>query len=471
MTQCLKPERRHASATASAIGICLLGLLLATRLHAQAPRPAQLPLLNPPPPPVKPNLMVTLDDSGSMGRLYMPDTTIRIGSWEIRSPADEKSIGFDPRDIKPNVRTYDGFFTADPASTAWQQRAMRSPDINTIYYNPDVRYRPWLKSDGTRYPDAKIDAARLDPDSAAAGEINLSKSAHDFRAQWCTHAGDCRQASLTYSPGLYYRLSRQADAYFDPQLPESYAPFDVNTDFTPEQERTRPAKASGRTDCAGEKCTLSEEQQNFANWFVYYRSRLHLAKAVLGEVLGRLNNQIRIGYGRIGKGPARLDDLGSFSVIESGVRDLDGDRKEQLLNWIYSVNPGSATPLRRAINEVGRYYEVTDSRGPWGEVPGTVSARPQASCRAAYHLLITDGYWTDTDVSGAQLVGNADGLHGQAIARADGSTWRYTPTAPYMDANSNMLADFAMHFWSRDLRTDLPNNVPVGQAMKPSGSP
>jgi type IV pilus assembly protein PilY1 len=37
------------------------------------------------------------------------------------------------------------YVPAEAGSNSLYQRWYRSPDINTIWYNPEVRYQPWLK--------------------------------------------------------------------------------------------------------------------------------------------------------------------------------------------------------------------------------------------------------------------------------------------------------------------------------------
>ncbi len=438
----------------------LLALSAAMCATASIGAPAQVPLLNPPRPPVKPNLMITLDDSQSMGSLYLPEFMITIGTWRFASPAFGYSIGFDPGDtLSGNVLGSDGTFTADPASRYWEQRAMRSPDVNSLYYNPQVRYRPWMKSDGSRYPAADIARAVLDPSAAALGTVDLSQTVAAKSARWCTTVNahpsqSCPVTEQTYAPGLYYRLKREnsgTGSYMNPQSVQSYDAFDANAaDGVP--------RGADRSDCAAAQCTQAEEQQNFANWFVYYRSRLHVAKAVLGETLGGLRNAVRLGYGRLSKAAGPVDDLGDFRTIVSGVRDFDEARKAETLQWVYGLRFAGGTPMLRAMQDVGNYYQVADSRGPWGATPGTASTDSQASCRAAYHLMITDGYWSSLQ---ARSVGNVDGTDGPAITLANGKTWQYIAQRPFKDDNTNFLSDVAMYYWNRDLRPDLPNEVPL----------
>ena len=77
--------------------------------------------------PVAPNIMFILDDSGSMGWEHMPGTT---ATWS------NNPVGGLPKTVSVNdIR-------------------LRASNINTMWYNPLISYEPWLKHDGTSYPNA-----------------------------------------------------------------------------------------------------------------------------------------------------------------------------------------------------------------------------------------------------------------------------------------------------------------------------
>ena len=132
---------------------------------------------------VPPNVMFTLDDSGSMGFECLPDD-LCIGDRRVGTMPD--SIG----DWKYGVATYDKVITkiVDGPCIAWDKegkctkygpdtvtstldpkifnRKMRSAAVNPLYYNPAVRYFPWLKADGTRFPSYPGTAARDFPETS-----------------------------------------------------------------------------------------------------------------------------------------------------------------------------------------------------------------------------------------------------------------------------------------------------------------
>ncbi len=249
----------------------------------------------------------------------------------------------------------------------------------------------------------------------------------------------------------------------DPQAANNYTEFNINAGAA-----TTFTKYPDRSDCAGATCTRAEERQNFANWFVYYRSRLLLAKASVGEALQDTEDKFRFGYGRINKTNATAVDGFNTRTIESGVRDYTPARKSELLTWLYGMSASGGTPLRRATQDVGEYYSSAGTAGPWSDTPGTATTAAQKTCRRAYHMLVTDGYWNDTTGSGGlAAVGNVDNTDGTIITGAGGRSYQYLRQRPYLDGRSDTLADYAMQYWKRDLRPDLANKV-VPSAADPS---
>ena len=107
---------------------------------------AQHSLIVATPPVVEPNVMFTLDDSGSMLFNYLPDTEINFQLYAIH-PGEPAKVG-----------TYEvkGALPSEYYALAARRR---SPDVNLLYYDPRVLYLPWMKADGTREPKASPEAA------------------------------------------------------------------------------------------------------------------------------------------------------------------------------------------------------------------------------------------------------------------------------------------------------------------------
>ena len=236
-------------------------------------------------------------------------------------------------------------------------------------------------------------------------------------------------------------------------------------------------RGAARTDCTAisdkkVRCTQEQEYQNFANWYQYHRTRMHVAIASVGRAFANLPAGVRLGYGRINKGVTKENeseieaiDGVRTSVIERGVRMFEGEDRKAFFEWLNNRISNGGTPLLEATRVVGEYFSRTDDNGPWSAEPGRNLRTRHISCRRSYHLLMTDGLYNNTQQS---LLGwnqiEADNVQGPRIFRPDGTSWwQYEPKAPYASDASRTLADFAMHYWYRDLRPDLRNDVPTDE--------
>jgi len=123
---------------------------------------------------------------------------------------------------------------------------------------------------------------------------------------------------------------------------------------------------------------------------------------------------------------------------DSNAGDGTSDQTEYLLNALYAMNSKGTTPLRSALDQVGRYFDKNSAsnlgRSPfWGAGQG-------GGCQRACAIVITDGFWNGSFTG----LGNVDGDNGR----------------PYADSWGNTLADIAMHYFENDLAPDLPDRVP-----------
>lgn len=385
---------------------------------------------------VAPNLMFTLDDSGSMNYECLPDS-LCVGSRGVGTSLD--------------LTEMDGTATPDP-TVAFGLR-MRSSATNPLYYNPQTTYLPWLKKDGTRYPNQSPTAARKNPETAGGVTVRNLVSDQNYNTPWCTAIGVCAKSVMTLYHAKYY----------------NYNGGDVNDVSSYTEVKIAPGifpKAATRTDCAGASvCTYAEESVNFANWYSYHRNRLRVAISGTSEAFYAIPETFRVGYGTINKSVASDIDGLSVKTISKGVRPFnlkpDGN-KGPFYDWLASRTLAGNTSLRRAMDDVGKYYSYTDSKGPWGENPGTSTTTPSVACRRSFHVMMTDGMWNGSQAETVDASANVDGLAGSTISGIDGQTYKYTPISPFKDSQSNTLADVAMYYWNRDL------NPLVDNAVRPS---
>ncbi len=393
---------------------------------------------------ISPNVMFTLDDSGSMHFEIMPQHLI-VSEVRYMFPRATNVYG--------GGSDYNNYvIDFDPANK--YTASLRSSHMNKIYYDPSVWYQPWSNADGSLMSNASPTCAPHNPKDTAKGCRNLTVN-NTQTAIWMQNNGT-RSASLskTFYPAVYFRYNS--------------GPVDSANSYTRVEIKSSTASyvgGPGRLDCAAvPTCTYAEEIQNFANWYTYYRSRILLARAGIGKAFAAQGNTMRVGFATINKAEAAIDGV-STKVIVKGVRQFVGaDRTDFFKNLYEYPIPAAGTPLRNSVNQVGKYFQRTDAKGPWSETPG-VNGGVEYECRQNYNILMTDGYWHDSDDPPPAGFGNVDNTAGSLITNhsspAIPPTYTYTPALPFADNHSNTLADVAMYYWKNDLRPDLPNKVPA----------
>lgn len=109
---------------------------------------------------VDPNIIFTLDDSGSMQFEIMPDDL--IPSTNSNSNTGDVRFVYPVREGTYGGSTYSNYVVGFDANNGYTAK-LRSSHVNTIYYDPTVRYLPWSKADGSLMIDAKITCAPHNP--------------------------------------------------------------------------------------------------------------------------------------------------------------------------------------------------------------------------------------------------------------------------------------------------------------------
>lgn len=355
---------------------------------------------------VPPNIWFILDDSGSMGWTYMPDNV------PATAPA-------------PNI-----------ATTAYTR--------NTIFYNPSSTYRGWQNADGSFKPDTPYNAVYSDTINVGGGTTNLGNSTFTFYVPIAaiTNFADTTQ---------YTRYQILSDG-----LGGTATKCDWRT--------TAPV---GFNNCnaiaifnwpGGITRNVAQEKQNIANWYSYHVTRTKVAKAGASYAFNDpsvFNNDsdYRVGFTTIWRRNEFRIPVGNNGGLFRG--NNPGENRRVWFDRLFAATASSSTPLIPALSRAGQYFEETGVTGPWG--PQATGS--QFECRQNFTILTTDGFWND--LTGAPAPGNVDNTAGATITRPDGAPYTYTPARPFMDNWSNTLADVAMYYWKRDIRTDLINTVPA----------
>ncbi|MEL3920623.1 pilus assembly protein [Aeromonas enteropelogenes] len=355
-----------------------------------------------------PNIMFTLDDSGSMHFEIMPESLIENDARYVY-PRASQVYGSDDYD------NYTITFASDNARNAY----VRSSHNNKLYYNPQLTYRPWANADGSLMVNAKVTCAPHNPLKTAAGCRDLTQT---NRAWWAIYYTEFSpyyyNQDESFWPAVYFDYKGSGNVF----NAKNYTRVVINKAVATIYDG-RP----NRSDCKNAPvCTYDEEIQNFANWYTYYRSRILAARAGVGRAFASQGEAIRVGFATINA---------SGSVIR-GVTPFSGTDRTAFFDELYGRDiPAKGTPLRTSLKEVGEYFSRSDNNGPWSARAG--STLPHLTCRQSYNILMTDGYWNGDSPS----VGDQD-----------------------QDGIKNTLADVAYKYWKTDLRRDLANKVPTSTA-------
>lgn len=395
---------------------------------------------------IPPNILFILDNSGSMGDVFLPDSAPKTG-W--------------------------GFQTAAR---------------NKIYYDPSVTYKPWVDSRGTEmtggdsYNSAYSDTSLVPPFSTAT--TNLQLAVQTFYIP----------KVVTTVPSTLERDYWRYQIHLDGRIVRS----ELLQGAHPEGELLRGCEVgSSGTTWRWKNCTFAtptprteaNELRNFALWYSYHRTRMKVAKSSAGRAFAEIGPEYRVGYRNIYNNmPTNNNTIPGGGIWPTGGKwnthpitpskpipvarnaglfdDPNGttgadNNKTAWFQRLYAQNASGSTPLRLALYQAGEYFKTDhDDNGPWGPGEGT----DQYACRQNFTLLTTDGYRNDDD--NASLwngqIGEEDNVAGPTISVP--RTFTYAPAPPYSSPHSGNLADIAMHYWRSDLRTDLNNVVPTSDA-------
>ncbi len=218
-------------------------------------------------------------------------------------------------------------------------------------------------------------------------------------------------------------------------------------------------KAAARTDCAAASgCTYNEEMINFSNWYAYYRTRAQTLKSASSLAFNPLGASYRIGF-------AKLSHVGySPYSIDVPPSDFNAAQRAAWYGALFASVPGVSTPLRTALDNVGKMYANLSPFNYSGAAKVV-----QYPCQQNFLILTTDGLWNQSysgSVGNNDNVENATRFCTKAGGCFDGVT--SSPTVP-------SLADTALYWYNGgsnsstvSLRPDLepdvstPGVVPAG---------
>ena len=423
---------------------------------------------------VPPNIVVTLDDSGSMKRAFVPDI---CGGGGDDCPALDNRWG-------------------------------KSTRGNPLYYNPAVQYPQGRRADGTPIATSFL-AAWNDGFDTAFGSVNLSNNyrptsylnhgdpavvAHGFIGHfdtdvqcstaagaglcqirtpaggWISGATACVGATAatrkTFCRGQQTVTSPAGGGDVVPGgVPAYYYVFDAT--------RALCDGTNGDNDCYRIVLVTNtsglgntDERQNFANWYSFARTRNLSTATAASLAFVDLDPSTRLAW----QGLNSCFNTGSNTLVDAdcdgwrdnfinksnAIRPFSGAHKADFYDWISQQKTRNSTPLPIGMTRAGEYFRTTGENSPYDNNFST-AASGQYSCRRNYHITMTDGLWNNTVAIGN--IDNSTIVLPEVATEPEPDITRYTPMPPYLDTASNTLSDVAMRYSLIDLAPSLPNKL------------
>lgn len=421
---------------------------------------------------VPPNILLTLDESGSM-------------SW-----------GFVPDSVEGDV-----------ISGSSITRLYAANSFNAMYYNPNTRYKipPFFDESGnevklsTEFTKAPINGFRPGDGSLDLSDFyrptgkeyrmptgshnRLNGPTNDFRTTITFSSNGTKKQ--TSSAGIEFEVTRSgtgSNRTYTCKILQSGPVLDASnfscTRSNDEYTARTPAyyyifdrtlnscdNTKANTNCYKLVFVDSAEKENFAIWYSFYRTRALSTLSATSMAFAQLSPAVRLGWQNLSL-CAELNGGSTANCKDNKFRQYDSLHKGQFYSWLKDIYFNSGTPLPAAMKRAGEFLKQDVA---WQQYPNSrdTSKRNTTentySCRSSYHILMTDGMWnaatTDPDPF------NNDNVN---IDLPDGK--KYTGQHPFQDGQRSTLADLAMHYWATDLNANLANKVPAYTPSKSGNS-
>ena len=329
---------------------------------------------------VKPNIMLLMDTSGSMGWSHMPD--------EVESQVGFSAVGY------------------------------KAAQCNVLYYNRAQTYALPKNADGSLFPVPSFTNSRYDAFKTPASPlVDLSSRFRAYDDDTLRFSGDRDTEQRAY---YYYKTGGTvpiAQYNSSPCLDADPAGM-VNTDGTfasSDGGVWHRALVSSNSGIGN-----TDERTNFAVWYSYYRTRILLIKSAASLAFTPLTDSFRVGFITVRPkddpttgGPINPDKylpINDFTPVQRGL----------WFDKLFAQRPVGSSPTREGLARVGRHYAGKHD----GINEGMTGDPVQFSCQQNFTIMTTDGYWNaqeestglgggfiggPVDIGGRTLVGQRDG--------------------------------------------------------------
>jgi type IV pilus assembly protein PilY1 len=378
----------------------------------------------------KPNVIFGLDDSGSMdfevminsndGALWWNDTTVTNGQTGTGWDATGSPL-FNATGNSGGGWTKYGYLFPNGCSGAtkincdssghyaipptYQFASLRSSSYNPLYYNPAVTYQPWtpayIASATKTFAASPPTLAPSHPLFTAIADLTLltlataTDTTFMARPGMVVTAGSkifkskawlAQAATTTLGSGISYNTAYS----FYPATywtPAKCTVDNISCANAPDGKTLQRYEIkSGNTFPSGKSYT--DELQNFANWFTYYRKRKLMLASSAGLVLDSLSG--------MNLGLVQFNSRSPVTMVDSDSTTASTNAK--VIKAKFYGNPSSGgTPARETLNYIGNQFKTR--AGTASISTSSTSPIVTYSCQKNASFLMTDGFANATIVN------------------------------------------------------------------------
>ena len=405
----------------------------------------------------KPNVIVGLDDSGSMDSEVMLGNNDGAFWWDYSAASGwdtsgvtwfngpgtastqwRKMVYLFPNGTGTGERIYadatNDHFAIPPTA---QMAFLRSPDYNPLYFNPTVTYKPWapgyVSGATVNYANATTTAAKSSPVvGTSTFDLSLTRAASTTAnntfmvlpgmsipagSQTCDHtncsswtnetvartlpANQIRRLSMAYFPATYY-------------LKETCTVDGTTCVSAPDGATLKRYEIKSANYATA--ALYNAELQNFANWFTYYRKRKLMLSSSMGKVMEQLTG-LRMGV-------VRFNNLTSVTMYDIDSTTASSNRLK-VAGLFYETNGSGGTPTRETLKHIGEQYR-------------TSATIIQYACQRNNAFIMTDGF-----------------ANASSVAPPSYSSATWGSGVPYQTTYANTLADIGLSYYTNNLKASL----------------
>lgn len=455
------------------LGLTGSGVLLGGAINAQAAvsqSPLSLTI------GVPPNIIFTLDDSTSMAWAHVPDSP--DGGYNTKR---YRSAYFNPMYYNPNItyatpKTFSSTGVETQLATTFESAYLDgyNPSNGTINLKSDYKVTRNYNTPGGTHTYAS------DPiEESISCSVSISKKQTKTcvisGTTYSIYRGDTNSSCSIISPSntdYSCSLNSGTATLSRKSKPAYYYVYDksknnCNQTKTDEDcyKYIEVTSSSGNPDRPN-NTEGRDERKNFANWYSFYRTRALATLSAASLAFYELSPAARLTWQSLIN--CKSLDSNSSGCGNNRISPYTSAHRTNFFQWLQKetkFKTAEGTQLRSAMIRAGEYLKTET---PWLKNPhgsGNTAINTYA-CRPSYHVVMTDGMWNDNSGSENSKLTTPKNHDNQTITLPD-SKGKFSNQRPFYDENPidsksrYSLADYAMQYWSTDLRETLPNKVPA----------